>query len=114
MNASKAHYAEDQVIPQRILASVTSGSHDLLITYGARKSGKHAFDYLTTWNRTVGAADPCLLVTPACGPAQGPNAFNLIPIDPQVGSGIQLPNQHFEINWAWEDSLARAAQALHQ
>ncbi|HEX4538965.1 MAG TPA: hypothetical protein VH112_01880 [Acidimicrobiales bacterium] len=24
------------------------------------------------------------------------------------------PNQHFEINWAWEDSLALAAQALHQ
>ena len=27
---------------------------------------------------------------------------------------MQEPNQHFEINWAWEDSLARAAQALHQ
>jgi hypothetical protein len=24
------------------------------------------------------------------------------------------PNQHFEINWAWEDSLAQAAQALRQ
>jgi hypothetical protein len=22
------------------------------------------------------------------------------------------PNQHFEINWAWEDSLAQAAQAM--
>jgi len=27
---------------------------------------------------------------------------------------MKEPNQHFEINWAWEDSLARAAQALHQ
>ena len=27
---------------------------------------------------------------------------------------MKVPNQHFEINWAWEDSLAQAAQALHQ
>jgi hypothetical protein len=27
---------------------------------------------------------------------------------------MKEPNQHFEINWAWEDSLAEAAQALHQ
>ncbi len=24
------------------------------------------------------------------------------------------PNRHFEVNWAWEDSLAQAAQALQQ
>jgi hypothetical protein len=27
---------------------------------------------------------------------------------------MQEPNQHFETNWAWEDSLAHAAQALQQ
>jgi hypothetical protein len=27
---------------------------------------------------------------------------------------MKEPNEHFEINWAWEDSLAQAAQALHQ
>jgi hypothetical protein len=27
---------------------------------------------------------------------------------------MKEPNQHFETNWAWEDSLAQAAQALHQ
>ena len=27
---------------------------------------------------------------------------------------MKVPNQHFEINWAWEDSLAQAAQTLHQ
>jgi hypothetical protein len=27
---------------------------------------------------------------------------------------MKEPNQHFEINWAWEDALARSVQGLHQ
>jgi hypothetical protein len=27
---------------------------------------------------------------------------------------MKEPNEHFRINWAWEDSLAQSAQALHQ
>ena len=27
---------------------------------------------------------------------------------------MKEPNEHFRINWAWEDSLAQSAQALHR
>lgn len=57
-------------------------------------SGDHAFDYLTSFNRTVVAADPCAGET-----CSSPTNTRAIPIDPNVtGAGVtQLSGQVFTL-----------------
>ena len=85
VNQSKAVYFEGDSIPYRMrFGDLTLASHTVTIEWDTTKSGKHAIDYLTTWNRTVTTADPCVGVT-GCG------AFTTfpIPLDPQVaGAGV--------------------------
>ena len=66
LDQSKASYFEGDSVPYR-LAWTTSiwrpTRHDRL---GYDQGGKHAIDYLTTYNRTVATANPCLGVA-GCG-----------------------------------------------
>jgi hypothetical protein len=50
--ASKAHYTEDMVIPYRTEASnlVAGATYSITIGFDTYKSGKHAIDYLTTYD----------------------------------------------------------------
>jgi uncharacterized repeat protein (TIGR01451 family) len=66
LNASN-HYAEDQVLPQRVVFNATSTSpNTLTVTYDDLKGGTvHGFDYLATWNHTQSAADVCAGLTGA-------------------------------------------------
>ena len=54
LGASKATYNEGDSIPYRMAMTGLSlaGSHTLTIEWDTTKSGKHALDYLTTFNRT--------------------------------------------------------------
>jgi uncharacterized repeat protein (TIGR01451 family) len=110
LNSSGAHYAEDQVSPQRLEVQVPSGTpatgRTITIEYMARKgsAGVHSYDYLTTWNKTQSAADRCQgLVASDCvapvavascpGQPNGSSPSTLsIPLDPNqvypVGVGI--------------------------
>src|SRR4029079_18914598 len=64
--------------------SLSLASHKVTIEWDTTKGGTHAIDYLTTFNRTVATADPCLGVA-GCG---APSTFP-IPADPQVtGAGV--------------------------
>src|SRR5205814_2132496 len=64
--------------------SLSLGDHTVTIEWDTTKSDKHALEYLTTFNRTVGTANPCLGVS-GCG---SPMTF-AIPGDPQVtGAGV--------------------------
>ncbi|HEV3363094.1 MAG TPA: hypothetical protein VG795_02950, partial [Acidimicrobiia bacterium] len=64
LNESKAHYAEGDSVPYRLkFSGLTVGQYKMKIEWDVLKGTGHALDYLTTWNRTVTGADPCVGVT---------------------------------------------------
>lgn len=85
LGASKATYYEGDSIPYRmVMDNLSLSSHSLTIEWDTTKNDKHAEDYLTSFNRTVGTANPCTGVI-GCSTY---TAFP-IPIDPQVaGAGV--------------------------
>ena len=84
LNGNQAHYREDDSVPYRIRLSniATSGTHTLVIEWDTTQSGKHAIDYLTSFDRTETTAAPCSGVA-GCG---SPTTFS-IPVDPNVTKG---------------------------
>jgi uncharacterized repeat protein (TIGR01451 family) len=84
LNSNQAHYREGDSVPYRIRLSniATSGTHTLIIEWDTTHSGKHAIDYLTSFDRTETTADPCSGVA-GCG---SPTTFP-IPVDPNVTKG---------------------------
>ena len=86
LGSSKSSYFEGDSIPYRLTFDnlSTNGTHKVTIEWDTTKGGKHALDYLTTFNRTVANADPCLGVSGCSSPSTFP-----IPADPQVtGAGV--------------------------
>ena len=88
LGASKAHYLEGDSIPYRLRFDnlSTTGTRTVVIEWDTTKSSKHAIDYLTTFDRTVTTANPCVGVS-GCNPL----SFSTfaIPADPQVtGAGV--------------------------
>ena len=68
VNGSKATYFEGDSLPyQLVMTSLSQASHTVTIQWDTTQSGKHALDYLTTYNRTVAAADPCSNVSGCSG-----------------------------------------------
>src|SRR4051812_29659000 len=64
LGASKSTYTEGDSIPYRLkFDNLSLDSHVVIIEWDTTKAGKHAIDYLTTWNRTVANSDPCLGVS---------------------------------------------------
>ena len=89
LNGAKSVYLEGDSIPYRMtFDNLVTGAtvHTLTIQWDTTKSGKHAIDYLTTWNRTVADSDPCLGVS-GCSTS---TTF-AIPVDPQVSGGGVTP-----------------------
>lgn len=93
LNSNNSHYGEGDSVPYRIkFSNLTLGpaTHTVTIEWDTTKSGKHAFDYLTTYDRTQ-AGNPCAGVSPCANPMTTP-----IPPDtsltPAAGfSGTQIP-----------------------
>lgn len=85
LNAAKSVYFEGDSIPYRMkFENLSLASHTVTIGWDTTKSSKHAIDYLTSFDRTVATADPCLGVS-GCSAS---TAFS-IPNDPQVtGAGV--------------------------
>jgi hypothetical protein len=85
---SQGHYYEGDSIPYRIkFDNLGIGStNTVTIEWDTTKAGKHAIDYITSYNRTESVGNnPCSGVVPACG-AQ--TTFP-IPLDPHVsGAGV--------------------------
>ena len=102
--ASNSHYREGDSVPFRakLINLSTSGSHTLVIEYDTIDSGKHAYDYLTSYNRTETTASPCSGISPCAGGSSFP-----IPADPALvfanvivgsaGIGKEEPPAHGEI-----------------
>ncbi|HEX9028249.1 MAG TPA: hypothetical protein VF823_03665 [Anaerolineales bacterium] len=81
---SNSHWAEGQSVPFRMLMpAVTPGTHVLEIQYDYTAStSEHAYDYLTSYNRTETTADACAGFLASCPtPATFP-----IPVDPVLAT----------------------------
>jgi uncharacterized repeat protein (TIGR01451 family) len=82
LGTQNSHYREGDSVPFRAtLTGLDTGlaSHTLTIQYDTLQSGKHAYDYLTSFNRTETTADP---TTGISGLSVG-NCFT-IPIDTTI------------------------------
>ena len=108
LGSNNSQYAEGQVVPQRLDATVSgSTSHTITIEYLDRKGSAtaHAYDSLATWNFTESTADPCQGITASlCSgtPSTFPIPPDPTPVPPcsapctsDVTSAHQLPNQNF-------------------
>lgn len=78
-----SHWAENDSVPYRLKLDnlATTGTHTVTIEWDPTKAGKHAFDYLTTFNRTETTADPCNGVA---GCTLATSSTTGIPADPDV------------------------------
>jgi uncharacterized repeat protein (TIGR01451 family) len=87
LGASKAVYFEGDSIPYRLtFDNLSLASHTVIIEWDTTKGGKHALDYIDSYNQSVKDANPCLGVL-GCNFAAG-STF-AIPADPQVtGAGV--------------------------
>ncbi|NDH07704.1 hypothetical protein EBX93_17620, partial [bacterium] len=83
LGGTKATYYEGESVPYRATFNNlnTSVGHTFTISYDTTKGGKHALDYLTSFNRTVLNADP--LAGISSPPSATPNNYP-IPIDPNA------------------------------
>src|ERR1051326_450893 len=90
VNGSKASYYEGDSLPyQTLMTSLSKGQHTVIFEWDTTKGGKHALDYLTTFNRTVQAADPCAGSGLAgCNKASPTDNTKAIPVDSQVVNQI--------------------------
>ena len=88
LNQNNSSYVEGDSVPYRIVGDdIPIGpTHTVTIEWDTMKGGKHAIDFITSYNRTVGTANPCVGVSPACGAA---TTF-AIPPDSAAG-GFQIP-----------------------
>lgn len=87
LNGSQAHYIEGDSVPYRLTFDGldTAVPHTVTIQWDTTEGGKHAIDYLTTFNRTEALANPCFGVT-GCT-ITGYTAL-AIPPDPNVIAGM--------------------------
>jgi len=91
-NGSSAHWAEGDSIAYRVkFGSLSTGtSHQITIEWDTTKGGKHALDYLTSYNRTENVGnDPCSGVAGCSGPTVPPPTTFAIP--PDTNTGLNLP-----------------------
>ena len=78
---SNSHYREGDSVPFRaVLTNLsTSGAHTVVIEYDTIDNGAHAYDYLTSYDRTETTAAPCSGVSPCV-----PGTAGAIPVDPTI------------------------------
>ena len=89
-NSNQSHWTEGQSLPFRMrLTGLVDGQNVLTIRYDyTSPTGEHAYDYLTTYDRSAPTADPC---SGFLAPCPAPSTFP-IPIDPVLAT-CQTP-QH--------------------
>jgi len=103
VNAQKAHWKETESLVYRLkMNGLTLGSHTLILGYDILKNGKHAIDYLTSFDRTEtqGAADaehanlndPCNGLTPPGCTTSAPTSTFPIPEDTVTVTSQTNPN----------------------
>jgi len=95
LQGSNSHYAEDLVVPQRIVVDVPgtltgATTHTLTVRYQARKASTHAYDSIATWNYTQTGADRCQSLATGTCPTGSASTF-AIPFDCTEVPAATLP-----------------------
>ena len=94
VNEQKAHYAEGESVPYRTILEnlIVGNTYTLTIEYDTTQGGKHAFDYLTSFDRTepTPGNNPCTRkqggsIVSVCNPLSF--VTTPIPIDTNVTNG---------------------------
>ena len=118
LNKQNSQYAEEQVVPQRIVVTASAGKHSFEIGWEDRKGAaqSHAYDSLATWNYTETGAQPCQglsssdcagsATTLAIPPDPTPVPPCSTPCTSDVTSAQQLPNQEFVMYGGTLDSTS--------
>lgn len=93
LNSNNSAYQEGDATVQRLWLNgfVPGSTHTITLSYGTTKGGKHAYDFLTTWNLSenwITLADRCQDITGCITAA--PDALN-IPDDPIVPNAYFVP-----------------------
>ena len=108
LGQSNALYFEGQSVPYRsVLSGLTVGrTYVVRIEWDTTENGKHALDYLTSFDRTEPGADPCAIALCA-----GPSDTLGIPLDPNVaGAGVtQVGSQVFDL---WGGTFTAAGSTV--
>jgi hypothetical protein len=93
LGASKSLYVEGDSIPYRmVMTGLTNGPHTLIIQWDTTKAGKHAIDYLTSWDRSAVAppspgSSLCFDLTNLAVPCAANSPSTLaIPVDTNLGA----------------------------
>jgi hypothetical protein len=99
LNESKAHYFEGEVVAYRMrfINLDTAVSHTVVIEWDTTENsgGKHALDYVVSYNFSETNANPCSGVT-GCDPTSFDTGS--IPLDPHVAAGNdQIPGSADDI-----------------
>ena len=97
LNRNNSSYPEDTATVQRLWLTnlAPSTQHTITLDYGTTKAGKHAYDYLTTFDYSetwVDEADRCEGIT---GCVALSDAQLLIPIDPSAGGFDALDSPQY-------------------
>jgi len=98
VGASQSQWAETQYLPYRMTFTnlIPGTTYYVVIGYDRINSGKHAIDYLGTYNTSKSDVFPCDGILPACPP--NPDTIP-IPVDPVPGNTINQPNDQKFTMW---------------
>jgi len=102
VGSSNSTWKENDFLPYRMLldnlvpgADANAGTHvySLVIGYDVKNSGRHAIDYLATYNTTDAGADPCSGVAGCTGWAQSLGAIgpDVTAVTSQINPNTNLP-----------------------
>ena len=108
LGQSNALYFEGQSVPYRsVLSGLSTGqTYAVRIEWDTTENDKHAFDYLTSFDRTEPGADPCAIAL-----CSGLRSKLGIPLDPNVsGAGVtQIGGQFFDL---WGGTFTAAGSTV--
>ena len=108
LGQNNALYFEGQSVPYRsVLSGLSTGqTYAVRIEWDTTENGKHAFDYLTSFDRTEPGADPCAIAL-----CSGSSDTLGIPLDPNVsGAGVtQIGGQVFDL---WGGTFTAAGSTV--
>ena len=109
LQKNNSTYTEGDAVVHRLwLTGLTPGTHTVEITYQTTKGGKHAYDYLMSWNYSEGwipLANLCAGITGCTGWAQStypiptdPNAVNQIAGNMTIFNGTITGMSGYTVN----------------
>lgn len=89
VNSNKAHYVEGDSVPYRLIIDglTPNTATSVSIAWDTSKGGKHAIDYITSYNRTETTAVPCSGLDAAWCNGAGTQSAVTIPLDPNYSAG---------------------------